>query len=64
MQLEPLIDRLEMPQAVIPMFDGNPLQYRQFTLAFRTAIGKRNLSDDVKLHQLFQHTTSKGKEAL
>jgi hypothetical protein len=27
MQLEPLIDRLEMPRAVIPMFDGNPLQY-------------------------------------
>jgi hypothetical protein len=38
-QLEPLIDRLKMPRAVIPMFDGNPLQYRQFTLAFRTAKG-------------------------
>eukprot|EP00914_Ancora_sagittata_P024501 GHVO01048959.1.p1 GENE.GHVO01048959.1~~GHVO01048959.1.p1 ORF type:complete len:712 (+),score=68.67 GHVO01048959.1:107-2242(+) len=54
--MEVLIDTLELPRSVIPSFEGEPFEFREFVLAFDAAVGRKAVSNQLKLQHLLQHT--------
>lgn len=54
--------RVNLPQRQMPMFGGDPLQYRTFIKAFETIIESKEPDEVGRLYYLEQYTTGRVKE--
>ena len=50
-------NRNKLPRPCVPVFDGNPIEYRTFVHAFETLVESRTFSSTVRLYYLEQFTT-------
>ena len=55
-------NRSKLPQPRVPVFDGNPIEYRTFVRAFESWIESRISSSTDMLHYLEQFTAGDVKE--
>lgn len=53
-----------LPTPEVPKFEGNPLDYRPFVIAFNARIASRALGDADKLYYLDQHLMGDAKETI
>lgn len=50
-----------LPSRNIPVFDGDPLQYKSFIRAFENGVGDKTTNESVCLHFLEQYTRGAAK---
>ena len=62
--LQGLASAMLLPQAEISHFNGNPLEYRSFMLAFNARIAQRTTSSADKLYFLYQYLSGDAKELI
>ena len=55
-------NKSRLPQPRVPMFDGNPVEYRSFIQAFENLIESRTQSSTERLYYLEQYTSGDVKE--
>ena len=55
-------NRSKLPQPRVPVFDGNPIEYRTFVRAFESLVESRTLSSTDRLYYLEQFTAGDVKE--
>ncbi|XP_022104751.1 uncharacterized protein LOC110986831 [Acanthaster planci] len=61
---EQFMGLLNLPKVELQVFDGNPLHYHQFLMAFEVNVDKMGEGSDLKLARLMQYTSGPAKEAI
>ena len=57
-------NKSKLPQPRVPIFDGNPVDYRSFVRAFESLIESRTQSSTERLYYLEQYTAGDAKELI
>ena len=57
-------NKTKLPQPRVPIFDGNPVDYRSFIRAFESLIESRTCNSTERLYYLEQYTTGDVKELI
>ena len=57
-------NKTQLPQPRVPIFDGNPVDYRSFIRAFESLLESRTCRSTERLYYLEQYTTGDVKELI